>query len=344
MRKGFVSILLALGLVFILGGMARAEGPGGNGAAIQQLVPTHNPTGPALSLTYAQVINGGAPVYASLSDAAAGGAPVNWLGAGFVFVSLASPSPITFANQKWYQLHQGGYVSARYLLPYAPSRFQGTVVNRQPDKPFAWVVAETSISNTPGAQPAPGAPRFNHYAQVTILEQQDVDGVTWYRVGPSEWVSQYRLGVVSVSPRPSAVGPTDKWIEVNLYEQTLAAYEGDQMVYATLVSSGLPQWGTTPGLFRIYDKIKEGAMTGAVGEPDYYYLQDIPWIMYFNGDQGLHTAYWHDGFGAVHSHGCVNLAPQDALWLFNWATPNVGSENHTLATDDNPGTFVWVHY
>lgn len=103
--------------------------------------------------------------------------------------------------------------------------------------------------------------------------------------------------VVSVSPRPTGVGPSDKWIEANLYEQTLSAHEGDELVFATLLSSSLPQWPTTPGLFRIYEKVRDGMMTGESGQPDYYYLQDIPWIMYFDKDQALHTAYWHDGFG-----------------------------------------------
>ncbi len=344
MRKGLASILLAFGLTLILGGMAWAEGPDGEGLPFRPLVRASAPTVPALSLAYGQIINGGAPVYASLSDAAAGIAPVDWIAPGFVFVSLARSAPLTFANAKWYQLYQGGYVSAQHILPYPPSRFQGIQVDRQPDKPFAWVIADSPISNTPGAQPKPNAPRFNRYAQVTLIEPQAMNGTTWYRVGQNEWISQYRLGIISVAPRPPAIGPTDKWIEVNVFEQTLAAYEGDQMVYATLVSSGLPQWYTTPGLFHIYDKVKQGLMTGQMGKPDYYYLQDIPWIMYYNGDQALHTAYWHDGFGETHSHGCVNLPPQDAMWLFNWTTPIVDLKNETFASKDNPGTFVWVHY
>jgi len=115
------------------------------------------------------------------------------------------------------------------------------------------------------------------------------------------------------------------------------------MVYATLVASGLPKWSTDPGLFHIYAKVIQDKMSGDEHSRDYYYLQDIPWIMYFNQDQALHTAYWHDGFGSVHSHGCVNLPPEDAQWLFNWATPRVSSENYTFSTADNPGTWVWVH-
>ncbi|MER3459517.1 MAG: hypothetical protein C4309_13610 [Chloroflexota bacterium] len=148
----------------------------------------------------------------------------------------------------------------------------------------------------------------------------------------------------SVSPRPEGVGPTEKWIEVNLYEQTLAAYEGDRMVYATLVSSGLPQWATPEGLTRIWIKLRVAKMSGAEGRSDYYFLEDVPWIMYFNKAVGLHGAYWHDGFGYVRSHGCVNLAPRDAEWLFNWTTPVVPEgTNSVLSTEDNPGTWVWVH-
>jgi lipoprotein-anchoring transpeptidase ErfK/SrfK len=344
MHKGLVSVLLALVLTLMFSGIASAKYPDGEGPVVYPAHHIDPAEESAISLTYAQIINGSVPVYASLSDAAAGLAPVNWLAPGFVFVSLAGPSPVAAGNQKWYQLYEGGYVSATHILVYPPSKFQGVRLDQQPDQPFAFLVAETRVSSTPGARPAADALKLTRYSRVTILDRQDVNGTTWYRVGDGEWVSQYQVGVVSVSPRPSAIGPLDKWIEVNLYEQTLAAYEGDQMVYATLVSSGLPQWPTTPGLFQIYVKVKQGQMSGAEGQPDYYYLQDIPWIMYFDDQQALHTAYWHDGFGLPHSHGCINLAPQDALWLFNWTTPDASQENYTFATRDNPGTWVWVHY
>jgi lipoprotein-anchoring transpeptidase ErfK/SrfK len=246
-------------------------------------------------------------------------------------------------KQKWYQLNDGGYVSAYHILIYPASKFQGIKLDDQPKQPFAWVLRDTFVSSAPGAQPARGAPQLTRYTPVTLLDQKKANGALWYRIGDGKWISQYPLALVSSSPRPPAIGSADKWIEVNLSEQTLAAYEGDQMVYATLVASGLPKWPTDPGVFHIYAKVLQDKMTGDEHSADYYYLQDIPWIMYFNEDQALHSAYWHDGFGATHSHGCVNLAPEDALWLFNWATPNVSSENYTFSTADNPGTWVWVH-
>ena len=108
---------------------------------------------------------------------------------------------------------------------------------------------------------------------------------------------------------------------MNLYEQSLAAYEDGQMVYATLVSSGLNRWPTRPGSFRIYDKLTLDHMSGAFesDKSDYYSLEDVPWVMYFDGERALHGAYWHDGFGYKRSHGCVNLSPSDAYWLYQWA-------------------------
>ena len=116
------------------------------------------------------------------------------------------------------------------------------------------------------------------------------------------------------------------------------------MVYATLVSSGLRQWPTAKGLFRIHTKITWGPMSGREGKPDFYSLEDVPWSMYFFEDYALHGAYWHDGFGYQHSHGCVNLAPLDAKWLYDWTTPVVpqGGAGAT-APKAAPGTWVWVH-
>jgi lipoprotein-anchoring transpeptidase ErfK/SrfK len=67
--------------------------------------------------------------------------------------------------------------------------------------------------------------------------------------------------------------------------------------------------------------------------------------MYFYKSYGLHTSYWHDFFGLQNSHGCVNLAPKDALWLFQWTSPkrNNKGKNWQEATQADPGTWVWVH-
>ena len=195
----------------------------------------------------------------------------------------------------------------------------------------------------PAEIPEEGALFLPRYTLVTIYETRDMDDWTWYRIGKHQWIEQRTVGLVQPSRRPDGVKRNDKWIEIDLYEQTLAAYEGNRMVYATLVSSGLSWWQTEEGLFQVWAKVKQDKMSGREGHLDYYFLEDVPWTIYFNRSYALHAAYWHDRFGYTHSHGCVNLPPRDAKWLFDWATPATGPRNWTVATDEDVGTWVWVH-
>jgi hypothetical protein len=86
-------------------------------------------------------------------------------------------------------------------------------------------------------------------------------------------------------------------------------------------------------------------MSGRTSDGGYaYFLQDVPWTMYFQGSYGLHAAYWHDAFGEPRSRGCINLSPRDARWLFEWASPVLVEEQQDiLSTADNPGTWVYVY-
>ena len=291
-----------------------------------------------LPLTYAYVTTDNAPVYAHPSQSA----PLRNLGAGYLWVSLANAQPFVYDGQTWYQINVNEYVRADNLSVYQPSHFKGVAPATHPERPFAWLVYSAQPSSQPGESPAVDAPLLPRYTLVDILEQQQVGEWTWYRVGENQWVEQRNVGVVTPVSRPEGVGANEKWIEVNLFEQTLAAYEGDRIVYATLVSSGLPYWKTQTGLFRMWATVQQAKMSGRDGYADYYFLEDVPYAMYFYQSFALHTAYWHDLFGFPHSHGCVNLAPQDAQWLFNWVTP-VSESNWTLSSDENPGTWVWVH-
>ena len=127
-------------------------------------------------------------------------------------------------------------------------------------------------------------------------------------------------------------GVTGKWVAVDLYEQTAIAYQDDTPVFVTLISSGLGKWPTTEGLNKIYERHTDIKMSGDNGNPDFYYLPDVPWVMYFNSQQeALHGSYWHDGYGFRHSHGCINLSITDAKWIFQW-------------TLDQPDASVYVYH
>jgi hypothetical protein len=323
----------------------------GHSAAAQSVVPqTGAPAGKdttsTTSLTYAWVVTANVQVYANPGDSANGIAAVRSLGAGFLYVSLADARPIVVGDQTWYLINPGEYVNGKDIAIVRSTKFQGITLTAAPDKPFGWMVYSAKPTMTAAGAMAGDAKTIIRYTPVTVFEEQKVGDLIWYRVGDKQWVDQKKVALVFPHARPDGVGPTDKWIDVNTFEQTLAAYEGDRMVFATLISSGLPQWATDPGLFRVYAKVKMAKMSGRDGLADYYFLEDVPHATYFNKDMALHAAYWHDRFGFKHSHGCVNLPPADAEWIYNWTTPAPDGSNWTVVPDrknNTIGTWVWVY-
>ncbi len=134
-----------------------------------------------------------------------------------------------------------------------------------------------------------------------------------------------------VAPAPAAEaqaypakGNGARWIDVNLSEQRVYAYEGDVVVNSFIVSTGTSRTPTVTGKFKIWIKLKSTTMSGPG-----YYLTNVPYTMYFYKGYGLHGTYWHNNFGTPMSHGCVNLSIPDAAWLYGWAYE---------------GTVVNVHY
>jgi hypothetical protein len=165
------------------------------------------------------------------------------------------------------------------------------------------------------------------------------------------WMRESEGTVARTTTPPKDLAPNEKWVDVNLKTETLVAFEGDKPVFATLVSTGRindddkeKDHRTRPGTFRIREKHVAATMDGDVASDGPYSIEDVPWIMYFNGSIALHGAFWHSNFGHVQSHGCVNLAPADARTLFGWTEPQLPKGWHGVeATADKPGTRVVVH-
>ncbi|MEO5953861.1 MAG: LysM peptidoglycan-binding domain-containing protein, partial [Chloroflexia bacterium] len=119
------------------------------------------------------------------------------------------------------------------------------------------------------------------------------------------------------TPPMGKYGP--KWFDVDISDQTITAYEGDTPVYTSLVSTGTYKHPTVEGTYRVYAKYVKTKMEGGQGTDEYYNIPDVPYTMYFYGSYGLHGAYWHNNFGHVMSHGCVNLPVDVSRWMFDWA-------------------------
>ena len=142
---------------------------------------------------------------------------------------------------------------------------------------------------------------------------------------PTPLAAPTQANAASTQPAvfPSS-GNGDRWIDVNLSTQRLYAYEGDVMVNAFVVSTGVWSTPTVTGKYKIYVKYLSTTMTGPG-----YYLPNVPYTMYFYKGYGIHGTYWHNNFGTPMSHGCVNLSIPDAEWLYYWASV---------------GTVVNIHY
>jgi len=136
----------------------------------------------------------------------------------------------------------------------------------------------------------------------------------------------------------------DKWLEVDLTNQRVRAHDSGKVIYDFPISSG--KFAPTPtGEYAVWYKVKYTKMEGGVkGTGTYYYLPNVPYVLFFYQGYGFHGTYWHNNFGVPMSHGCVNLSISSAEKLFYWAGPNLPSgKNAIRASDTNPGTKVIVH-
>lgn len=142
----------------------------------------------------------------------------------------------------------------------------------------------------------------------------------------------------------------ERWIEVDISEQKLKAWEGSSLFLETSVSTGLPWWPTPTGEFRVGYKVRATKMEGGEGRY-YYYLPNVPYVMFFGNNTlswsrgyGLHGTYWHSDFGTRRSHGCVNLPTPVAERLYYWTGPVMPEGKGVVRADaSNLGTKIVIH-
>ena len=166
------------------------------------------------------------------------------------------------------------------------------------------------------------------------------------------WVQAAQLRITTPGPPPVDLGPNERWVDVNLTTETLVAFEGTRPVFATLISSGKESkikdkdHRTPTGDYRIREKHVTTTMDGdgsAAGDLPYS-IEDVPFVMYFHRSYALHGAFWHSNYGVQMSHGCVNLAPLDAKWVFLFTEPHLPEGWHGVwSTTAHPGSRVIVH-
>ncbi len=263
----------------------------------------------------------GASAFVSL-ESAENGAPDRDLEGGW---AVAIVEQRIVGGQKWGRTSHGFWIAMNDLAPARPSKMHGeTIAQGRID--FGWVLAEhASVYGAPALKGKPVGVR-DRFERIEVGEHSGA----MVRVGESSWMLARDLAIpTSAAPPAEVAAPAERWIDVDLASQTLVAYEGPQAVYATLVSTGRGPRGTdsaTPaGVHRIWVKIRASDMDNVErGELDAHYsMEDVPYVQFFNGAVGLHGTYWHSDFGHVRSHGCVNLTPLDARWMFAFTEPHL---------------------
>lgn len=281
------------------------------------------PPDPALGnvpYMYFRVEETGTPVFASLPAAINGGGAGLFIGPGdIMYVSYTERAEAE--GGIYYMRRAGGWIrgdGSRVGLPYP---FQGLLFSSTPANAFGWVLERTASRLAPGYRAPESETVYTRFQVVQVFEVRQADGADWVRIAPGEWIEDRLVAVVHPDPNPPPGVPANRWISIDLYQQTLSVYEDNELIFATMISSGIEPFWTQPGTFQIYEKKDVETMQGSfeADRSDYYYLEDVPWTMYFDQKRALHGAYWHSFFGYPRSHGCVNLSLGDSHWLYDWA-------------------------
>ncbi len=152
------------------------------------------------------------------------------------------------------------------------------------------------------------------------------EGIAYAEIIPDTPTPEYVAPTAApyVPPQATTGNGGARWVDVDLSQQRLYAYEGDTLINSFVVSTGTWQTPTVTGKYKIWIKLRSAPMSGPG-----YYLPDVPYIMYFYKGYGIHGTYWHNNFGTPMSHGCVNMTIADAEWVYNFTSV---------------GTVVNVHY
>jgi hypothetical protein len=249
-------------------------------------------------------------------------------------------------NPVWYRVF-GGYVHSAYLQRVK------VLINTPVENymiPKRGQLAEVSVPMTTTmrylAYKKEWEPLYRLYYDSTHwIKGVDTgpDGMPWYRLHDELTELEYHAPAehfrlvqpAEFAPISPEVDPFKKRIEVSISQQTVTAYENDKGVMHAKVSTGVPDRLTEPGHiptdtptgeYRVYSKMASKHMgNGEVtGDIEAYELPGVPWTTFFAPHGvALHGTYWHTNYGMMMSHGCVNLRPEDAKWIFRWTTPVV---------------------
>jgi hypothetical protein len=254
-------------------------------------------------------------------------------------------------NRIWYGLGNSSYVYSGGVQPV------DTILNHiVTEIPETGVLGEISIPYADSIwginrNPYPG-PRLyfgtTHWITGIVVDQRD--GSLWYKAYDNLYNSHYYTHPEwvhiflpeEINPVSPFVPENEKHIEINLDRQLLLAFEWDILVYAARVATGQKNYESPTGWFHTFHKRPTYHMTGGADDTTVFDLPGVPWDSYITADGvAIHGTYWHNDFGHPHSHGCINMTPQDAKWIYRWTLPTVPA-GERLMLKPGEGTRVMI--
>lgn len=271
---------------------------------------------------------------------------------------VAIDKTFNWSGRTWYKTTKGLVAPADRLSQTAGPKFSGVEIDGEKwTLPIGFVLPSVKSAPTYHIEvdkkiAAPSGSVEKHKPVQLSYDYLDLAGTEYYRLSSGDWIRDAHVRVTTPGPRPKEVGEHERWIDVDISEQTLVVFEGDRPLYATLISSGKESkikdkdHSTPRGMWRVREKHAASTMDGdgtAAGDLPYS-IEDVPYIMYFHKSYATHGAFWHQNYGTQMSHGCVNLAPLDAKWLYFNTAPAIQAGMHgAWSSDERPGSWVVVH-
>lgn len=270
---------------------------------------------------------------------------------------VAIDRTFNWSGRTWYKTTKGLVAPADRLSQTSGSNFQGVELGADYRLPVGWVYGWTK--NRPTYEYDEESKKLktkgtkDHFAAVNLTgREMTLAKKDYVELDDGSWMRAAHLRVTRPGPPPANLAPGERWIDVNLTTQTVIAFVGTTPYYATLISSGKTHkdkerdHSTPVGEYRIRGKHVTTTMDGdgtAAGDLPYS-IEDVPYVMYFYKAYALHGAFWHRNYGVKMSHGCVNLAPLDAKYMFFFADPPIPEGWHGVwASEQRPGSRVVVH-
>lgn len=257
-------------------------------------------------------------------------------------------------NRIWYRIGDEGYAYSGSLQPVR------TLLNEPVSSlPPAGILVEVSVPFTDAHLEPSKTSRVayrlyyetTHWADLAVYEKAEKR--IWYRLWDDKFDTYYYapathlrlLGEDDLSPISPHVANANKSIEIRLIQQLVVAYEHSTPVFAARAATGgkfrSGTYSTPTGRFLTYHKRPTRHMAAGDLTASGYDLPGVPWVLYITESGiSLHGTYWHNDFGRPRSHGCINLTPKAAKWLFRWTEPTVPPGEKYAYKDF--GTFVEI--